>query len=658
MVTKELPMPGSAKADLADTIKVGATYLIGYWLLDWISFIYPFETLNITPWNPPIAVSVVLLITKGLKWAPMLFLGAFGADVLVRHMSAPIEPTLVTDLSEAFVYSGAVWLMQRLKMNADLRSFRDIVIFILVVSTAAALMATTYIASFSIAGLIPSESTLFLIMKYWVGDTIGITVLAPVLLIHRSKIPTIAQLLHGLTWEFFFQSLSFVFALWAMFFWQDPIFGHVFYPMLIPLIWVTAKKGLPGAVILLVLIQVSIIGGIELLHPVTKPQALTVTRLQFLMLAMSSTGLLLGAVISERERARSSAATAEARMRSIINTSPDGMIIVDDAGMIEFVNRSLEAINGRDAHELVGQPIANLFPLAKEHQRFETTVVHPKGWSISVDVSTATVMLNGRKTSVITVRDISERKEAELSLRQRMSAAGEISKSNVTEELAAILAHEINQPLSAIINYASACEAVLATVESVPVQASQQLTKIMLQAKRAGMVIADLREFVRSSKINSESVAISSMVRGVLLLLADDIGRAGAHVQLNIDDCLIAYVDRLQIEQVLINLIRNSLDAVVDSPMEQRKIQIDGKLLTEEMLEIEVSDTGPGISPEVSESLFDPFVTTRSSGMGLGLAISRSIIEAHGGKLRINPLHVPGASFTFTLPHHRPENAE
>ncbi|HTI87142.1 MAG TPA: ATP-binding protein [Alphaproteobacteria bacterium] len=635
--------PGAIRSGV-ENLRVALVYIVAYCLLDWITFIHPFEHLNITPWNPPVATSLFLLLTRGLKWTPLLFVGALTADITVRHLSLPLAPDLITDVIEAVVYGGAVWVMGRLAMDPQLARLRDVVIFLLVTAAAAAVMAVAYVSVFWASGVIPADKVAFLLMKYWIGDTIG-AMLAPALLIHASAGFRIRIRREIFTWQSLLPVLSLGAALWALFFIQDPVLGHVLYPMFVPLVWVAATKGIRGTTAFLVVMQVAAITMAEALDIKTMP----ITQLQVFVLFLSWTGLLLGAVVSEREQARISVVNGEARLRSIMNTSPDAMLIADENGRIEYANRRAGMLFEWFEKSLVGRRLSEVFPRIPGDGSSEMTVQAPDGQALYVEVAKADVTIGGRNTSVLAVRDLTERKKAEWQLRQHKNLIEQVSKDNLTDGLSAVLAHEINQPLSAIVNYSSALQETLAASGNPSPKIMEQLAKISIQAKRAGSVIERLRELSRGAVLKREMTSIRALVDDVLALLGDEIALAQVIVEVNIDPKLVAAVDRVQLEQVAVNLIRNSLEALTEGSRE-RRIYIDAWLSENRTVAIEISDTGPGIASDVAHTLFEPFVTTRTSGMGLGLSISNSIVEAHGGKLQVNAEWQHGASFRITLP--------
>ena len=626
---------------------IAALYLLAYWGLDAVSSIFPVKTLNITPWNPPVAASLVLILLEGGIWAPMLFVGAVTSNFIVRHVGVPLLPTITADFAEAVIYGFAAWAMKsQLRIDVHFRSLRDVLVFIGVTVSASGFMAIVYVSIFSLSGLIEHRNVLSLVIEYWIGDMIGLTVVVPAFLVHRHHLVATTWFKGLLSWEVLAQIGSVVLSLWIMFFWQDPIVGPLFYPLFIPLVWVAARHGLPGITLVLLLMQVGLMGTVEMLGITV----LVATKLQYLMLALSWTGLLLGAVVSERERAQESVARGEARLRSIIELAPDGIIITDEAGNVEVANRLFESIYGASQQAIAGHRVDSLIPLPAGIGNQEIVLRRADGRTIPAEVSTANVLIGGRNTSVITVRDVSARKEAEARVRQHREAVEQAFRGNLTEGLAAALAHELNQPLSAIASYTGAAQRILAATADVPLRAMEQLAKVAAQAKRAGDIIRRLRDFFRGETLDMTSLPVTVLVRDVLVLVADEIARVGATVEIDVPDKLAVSADRMQIEQVLINLIRNSLEALAETPRKSREIRISGMLVDDGFVELAISDTGSGFAPHVAERLFEPFVTASSAGMGLGLTISRSIVQAHGGKLWAEPHSPTGAVLRFTLP--------
>ncbi len=221
------------------------------------------------------------------------------------------------------------------------------------------------------------------------------------------------------------------------------------------------------------------------------------------------------------------------------------------------------------------------------------------------------------------------------------------SRSRLTGALAAALAHELNQPLAAIVNYIGASQRTLLSGGDGGL-AVDQMVKAGAQAERAGQVIRRMREFFCNAAVTAEPVAVADMIEDVRQLMADEAVRAGASVEADLPADLVAEADRIQIEQVLINLVRNSFDALAGAAG-RKVVRISATRQEGGWIRLSVGDTGPGIAQEVSGDLFTPFTTTRSFGMGLGLSISRSIVGAHGGQLWLDNQQGEGTLMHFTL---------
>jgi C4-dicarboxylate-specific signal transduction histidine kinase len=222
--------------------------------------------------------------------------------------------------------------------------------------------------------------------------------------------------------------------------------------------------------------------------------------------------------------------------------------------------------------------------------------------------------------------------------------------------LAAGLAHELNQPLGAIVNYADTCARRL-RAEDIGIDAAVDLVRrISEQAKRAGLVIRRLREFVRRRTARLAAVSINDLVREVVGLVEVEARRREATVRLELGGHLPpAYADGIQVEQVLLNLVQNGLEAMADTPRCDRELSIRTAPHGHDMIEVAVSDAGCGLTAEALEQVSEPFYTTKPHGIGLGLAISRTIVEAHGGRWWVTPNADRGSTLSFVLPCAGPE---
>jgi len=215
-------------------------------------------------------------------------------------------------------------------------------------------------------------------------------------------------------------------------------------------------------------------------------------------------------------------------------------------------------------------------------------------------------------------------------------------------ELASALAHELNQPLSAITAYLRACEMMLANPAAGTADIKTTMDKVIGEANRAGSVVRRLRDFFRSGTVQVENVAPSLLVNEACATIRERADRNQVTLETPLGDARPVAVDRVQIEAVLHNLLANAVDAL-EARSDGRVVRVTAAPDGPGFVRIAVEDNGPGISPEIADALFDPFVTTKASGTGLGLAISRSIVDAHGGRLWHETL-APGSAFCFTVP--------
>jgi two-component system sensor kinase FixL len=250
-----------------------------------------------------------------------------------------------------------------------------------------------------------------------------------------------------------------------------------------------------------------------------------------------------------------------------------------------------------------------------------------------------------------TIHDITDRRRAEDEARVLQERLTHFSRLSTMGEMAAGLAHEINQPLSAIATYAQACQRLIRQLEPDIDDVTAALEQINAQALRAGEVIRRLRNFVKNREVKREPVNCARLLEDLSTLAETDARLHNIRLRLDCQEPLpTVYADPIQLQQVILNLVRNAIDAMADAPEDRREVVLMTREATEGEIEITVADRGTGLAPEATEHLFNPFFTTKASGTGLGLAISRSIVRAHGGRLWHTPNDGCGVRFHFTLP--------
>jgi two-component system sensor kinase FixL len=250
-----------------------------------------------------------------------------------------------------------------------------------------------------------------------------------------------------------------------------------------------------------------------------------------------------------------------------------------------------------------------------------------------------------------TIHDVTDRRQSEDEARQLQERLTHFSRLSTMGEMAAGLAHEINQPLSAIATYAQACQRFMRAPQHDDADVLEALVQINAQALRAGEVIRRLRNFVKNREVKREPLDCNRLLDDLRTLADTDARLHNVRLRIESEPGLpTVYGDSIQLQQVVLNLVRNAIDAMADAPEASREVLLTTRRLPEGEIEIVVADQGCGLAPEAAEHLFNPFFTTKAGGTGLGLAISRSIVRAHGGRLWHTPNPGAGARFHFTLP--------
>lgn len=364
----------------------------------------------------------------------------------------------------------------------------------------------------------------------------------------------------------------------------------------------------------------------------------------------------------------------EARLRSILETVPDAMVIIDEGGLIQSFSATAERLFGFTADEIHGRNVSILMPAPyqAEHdgylKRYLTTgerriigtsrvVVGQRkdGSTFPMELFVGEVLLEGKRQFVGFVRNLTDRQERERRLHEVQSELLHISRLSTMGEMASTLAHELNQPLAAIANYLQGSRRLLQ--DSPDRRAAivlDALDKATEQALRAGEVIQRLRDFVARGETERRIESIKKLVEEASALALIAAREKSVRVSFQLDPAVdLVLVDKIQVQQVLLNLLRNALEAMENS--DRRDLTVVTAPSSDGMIMVDVADSGSGIAPEIAARLFMPFVTTKRQGMGIGLSISRTIIESHGGQLTMVPNPGGGSVFRFTLRGVAPE---
>jgi PAS domain S-box-containing protein len=369
--------------------------------------------------------------------------------------------------------------------------------------------------------------------------------------------------------------------------------------------------------------------------------------------------------ITERIQEESARRKSEERHRVAVETAADVVISIDESGAIQFANPATTTVFGYDPMELIGKPLTVLMPelVQKLHEKTfreylfighrennwqggELTGLRKNGQEFPVEVSFGELSKNGQKGFTGLIRDISERKRAE----KRLEALASVSRLTTMGELAASIAHEVNQPLTAVTNNSSACLRLLAAGKLKPDVLQIALREIVEDTARASAVIARVRASLAKAPDEKNELDINEIIREVLALTGRALDENRVMVERELTNGLpFTLGDRVQLEQVLLNLIVNSIDAMVGVTGRPRLLCVQSRIDESGKILVAVTDSGSGVGVD-TEKVFVPFFTTKTAGMGLGLAISRSVIERHGGRLWVTNNSPHGATFYFTLP--------
>jgi len=538
MRLEKRPRPASyLQASLTPQWRVGVTYLCGYIALDWISSIGSLAPLGISPWNPNVGLNFALAPLFSKRIVPLLFLAPLMADLFVRRLPFPwaVEFLLMAVTGAGYAAALSILIRQTGRFDPGLKTLRDLIVLMSAAAASTAFVALSYVAVLTEADLLSKQQAVSAALQSWVGDMIGVAIVAPFALIFMNRGPSLK-----VSVEMIVQLLGIVVALVLVFISEERYHFQLFYVLFAPIIWMAVRGGLESVTIGVLVAQLGLIVALNMLPT----GEVSLAAFQAVMLVLAMTGLVAGALVTERSRAAAQ-------------------------------------------------------------------------------------------------------------LRLHQDSLARLAQLGGVGELAVAIAHEINQPLMAAGTYArlvtkglrSGANDVCATIEIAEKAASQ--------VERAAEVVRRLRALVRLDQSGRALASIEHVVNECLELSRPHLERHNITARIALDGGLPAIrMDVLQIEQVLLNLVRNSIEAM-SAAGNGGAITVSARRSGDNSIEITVRDTGPGFPSAFVASGLPPLSSAKADGLGIGLSLSRSIVEAHGGDLRVSG-GAQGASVSFTLPISRP----
>lgn len=358
----------------------------------------------------------------------------------------------------------------------------------------------------------------------------------------------------------------------------------------------------------------------------------------------------------------------EAHLRSILETIPDAMVVIDERGRILSFSAAAEKMFGYAEKELLGENVSTLMP-SPDRERHDgylehylatgdrkmigigrvTTARHRDGSAFPIDLHVAEARIGEARVFTGFIRDLTERQQTEMRLHDLQAELAHVARISEMGTFATSIAHELNQPLTAIANYVETSEELLQNPDEETLEIVREAMRdCALQSVRAGQIVRRLRDFISRGETERTVESLARVVNEASALALIGAGERGVEFEVKLDqksDRVL--IDRIQVQQVIVNLVRNAIEAMADSQV--RRLRISSRRAAGGFVEVAIDDSGPGLPEELADQLFQPFVSTKAEGMGLGLSICHTIINAHGGRIWSDQSRLGGTAFHFTL---------
>lgn len=628
-------------------VPIAVLYMAIHLLVTWGSYVRPQFSMGITPWSPQTGVILAFLIFCGSRWIPAVVIVTFMSEWLVRGAPQGVLVLLMTAVWVAGAYGSLAKVLTSLDLTGNFETAKQAIGFAATVGVGTLVTAIVCVSGFVLAGELATTDALPALARYWIGDLNGVLCVTPLLVFLRTGRFQLRQFAPS-RWEIALQVAAGMGVLCVIFMLPAPDQLRFFYLLYLPVIWIALRWSWPGALTGVLIVQLALLIAAE-----TGFSTARFIDIQFLLLTVTLTGLLLGAFVAERTTILQHVRMREAEQRALLAMAPDAVLAVDTRGDVRVANAAATRMFGARA---ATEPLAleRLIPkISLEAAEGRATLEGRKGDGSTFPAEVAWSRLDAPASEayLVTVRDATDRRLAEEQIRERDAALARAMRFAVAGELASALAHELNQPITALVSYLRASEILAARGEGNDERLSTTLSKAASEAIRASKVLRQLRDFYQGGIHKTEDVDVSAVCEGVVNAFQERLRRHEVSLSLQLQpDLPNVQCDGTQLQIVLHNLMTNAIDAVMNGPAGKRRIYVSTAAIRDSIA-VTVEDSGLGIPSAIAQQLFEPFTTSKSDGMGLGLAISRSLMRARGGELAfVRSSSLGGAAFIMTIP--------